>query len=149
MTEKIDNNIIAIEEIMDMIPHRYPLLLVDRVLELSEHKTIKGIKNVSFNEPQFMGHFPSNPVMPGVLIIEALAQISAVLVSKSIKAQKDEKLVYFMSIDNAKFRKIVKPGDTLILHSEIMQARGNVWKFKAFAEVDSIIVAESEFMAMV
>lgn len=141
-------NEIDIAQIMDMIPHRYPFLLVDRVTEINENSVI-GIKNVTFNEPQFMGHFPNNPVMPGVLIIEALAQVSAVLVSHKIKADKNQKLVYFMSIDNAKFRKIVRPGDSLILKSTITHNKGDVWKFSATAEIGGILAAESDFMAMV
>ncbi len=144
-----NNNIINIADIMSMIPHRYPFLLVDKVTHIETNHSIVGIKNVTFNEPQFTGHFPDNPVMPGVLIIEAMAQISAVLVAHSIEAKKEEKLVYFMSIDNAKFRKIVRPGDRLILKSSILQHRSEVWKFEATAEVDGAIVAESNFMAMV
>ncbi len=144
-----NNNIINISEIMSMIPHRYPFLLVDKVTDLEVNHSITGIKNITFNEPQFTGHFPDNPVMPGVLIIEAMAQISAVLVARSIDAKKEEKLVYFMSIDNAKFRKIVRPGDILTLKSVITQHRSDVWKFQATAEVEGSIVAESNFMAMV
>lgn len=144
-----NNNIINIADIMSMIPHRYPFLLVDKVTHIETNHSIVGIKNVTFNEPQFTGHFPDNPVMPGVLIIEAMAQISAILVAHSIEAKKEEKLVYFMSIDNAKFRKIVRPGDRLILKSSILQHRSDVWKFEANAEVDGAIVAESNFMAMV
>ncbi len=147
-----ENNIsipkINIGEIMDMIPHRYPFLLVDRIIEIETNHSITGIKNVTFNEPQFAGHFPDNPVMPGVLIIEALAQVSAVLTAYSTNAKKAEKLVYFMSIDNAKFRKIVRPGDTLILKSSIVQHRGTVWKFSTTAEVDDAVVAEADLMAM-
>jgi 3-hydroxyacyl-[acyl-carrier-protein] dehydratase len=144
------NNIeIDINQIMELIPHRYPFLLVDRVTKVEKGKSIEGIKNVTFNEPQFMGHFPNNPVMPGVLIIEALAQVSAVLVSSSIEGNRQEKLVYFMSIDKAKFRKIVRPGDRLVLKSEIIQNKGNVWKFSATAEIEGEVAAESEFMAMV
>ncbi len=140
---------VDINQIMEMIPHRYPFLLVDRITKLENGNSIEGIKNITFNEPQFMGHFPNNPVMPGVLIIEALAQVSAVLVSSSIDGKKEEKLVYFMSIDMAKFRKIVRPGDCMILKSKITQNKGSVWKFSATAEVDGQIAAEAEFMAMV
>ena len=138
-----------INEIMNMIPHRFPLLLVDRVTHYSAGKSIIGIKNVTLNEPHFTGHFPANPVMPGVLIIEAMAQVSAILVAKTLSAKPDEKTVYFMSIDNAKFRKIVQPGDRIYLHSKIVQHRASVWKFEARAEVDGKVVAESIFTAMV
>ena len=139
----------GIEEIMQMIPHRYPFLLVDKITEYTSGDTITGIKNVTFNEPQFMGHFPNNPVMPGVLIVEAMAQVSAVLVAKTLNAKPSEKIIYFMSIESAKFRKVVRPGDVLYIYSKIAQHRGDVWKFTARAEVDSDIVAESTFTAMV
>ncbi len=141
-------NSMDIVEIMEMIPHRYPFLLVDRIIELKINESIIGIKNVTFNEPQFLGHFPSKPIMPGVLIIEAMAQVSAVLVAKSInsRANKD---VYFMTIEQTKFRKIVVPGDMLYISSKIEQNRGQVWKFSAHAEVDKKLVAESKFTAMV
>lgn len=144
---------ISIEEIMRMIPHRYPFLLVDKVVDLVKGERIVGIKNITFNEPQFMGHFPGFPVMPGVLIVEALAQVSAILVSKTLNSDNDvnvaEKTVFFMSIEDAKFRKVVQPGDTLYLHSTIKQNRGAVWKFTSYAEVDGKKVAESTFSAMV
>jgi 3-hydroxyacyl-[acyl-carrier-protein] dehydratase len=139
---------IDILEIMAMLPHRYPLLLVDKVLEYELNKSIIGIKNVTFNEPHFTGHFPNKPIMPGVLIIEAMAQLSAILVAKSISSCK-EKDVYFMSIDGAKFRKVVQPGDTMYLYAELQQNRGSVWKFSARAEVNKELVAESTFTAMV
>ncbi len=142
-------NVINITEILSMIPHRYPLLLVDRILEYEAGKSIVGIKNITFNEPQFMGHFPGRPVMPGVLIIEAMAQVSAVLVAKTINAKPGEKLVYFMGIDNAKFRQIVEPGDTLHIYAKIEQQRGDAWKFSAIAKVGDKVVAESSFSAMV
>jgi len=131
-----------------MLPHRYPLLLVDKVLEYELNKSIIGIKNVTFNEPHFTGHFPNKPIMPGVLIIEAMAQLSAILVAKSISSCK-EKDVYFMSIDGAKFRKVIQPGDTMYLYAELQQNRGSVWKFSARAEVNKELVAESTFTAMV
>ena len=139
---------IDILEIMAMLPHRYPLLLVDKVLEYELNKSIIGIKNVTFNEPHFTGHFPNKPIMPGVLIIEAMAQLSAILVAKSISSCK-EKDVYFMSIDGAKFRKVIQPGDTMYLYAELQQNRGSVWKFSARAEVNKELVAESTFTAMV
>lgn len=140
---------INITEILQMIPHRYPMLLVDRILEFVPGKNIVGIKNVSFNEPQFLGHFPDNPVMPGVLIVEAMAQVSAILVAKTINALPSEKSVLFMSIDNAKFRHIVRPGDSLYIYSQIEQNRGDVWKFTAQAKINDVIAAESSFTAMV
>jgi 3-hydroxyacyl-[acyl-carrier-protein] dehydratase len=139
---------IDITEIMSLIPHRYPLLLVDRVTSFKLDHSIVGIKNVTLNEPQFTGHFPNRPVMPGVLIIEAMAQLSAILVAKSMDST-DDKEVYFMSIEMAKFRKIVQPGDTMYLYSSIEQHRSHVWKFAARAEVNNELVAESKFTAMV
>ena len=133
---------------MSIIPHRYPFLLIDRVVEIELKKSIIGIKNVTANEPQFTGHFPTRPVMPGVLIIEAMAQLSAVLVAKSMEST-DDKEVFFMSIDESKFRKVVEPGDTLKMFAEIIQNRGPVWKFKARAEVDGKVAAEGVFTAMV
>ena len=139
---------IDIKEIMSIIPHRYPFLLIDRVTEIKLKESIVGIKNVTANEPQFMGHFPGRPVMPGVLIIEAMAQLSAVLVAKSMESTEDKE-VFFMSIDESKFRKVVQLGDVLIIYASITQSRGAVWKFKARAEVDGKIAAESVFTAMV
>ncbi len=139
---------INITEILKLIPHRYPLLLVDRVIEFEEGKSIHAIKNVTFNEPQFTGHFPSKPVMPGVLIVEAMAQASAILVSKSMDSRED-KDVYFMSIEKTKFRKIVEPGDVMHIYAKIEQNRGQVWKFSGRVEVDGAVVAESDFTAMV
>lgn len=140
---------ISISEIMKMIPHRYPFLLVDKIIDIVPSESIIGIKNVTFNEPQFMGHFPDNPIMPGVLMIEALAQVAAVLVSKTLNAKPNEKEVYFMAIEGAKFRKVVVPGDTLHLHAKIVQNRGTVWKFAARAEVDGALAVETSFTAMV
>lgn len=142
------NSIIDINEIMKLIPHRYPFLLVDRILEYKPKESIIGIKNITMNEPQFQGHFPSRPIMPGVLIIEALAQLSAVLVAKSLETTEDKE-VFFMSVEDTKFRKIITPGDSLIMQANIMQNRGPVWKFSASAKVDNEIAAESVFTAMV
>jgi 3-hydroxyacyl-[acyl-carrier-protein] dehydratase len=139
---------IDINEIMSIIPHRYPFLLIDRITELNLQQSIVGIKNVTANEPQFTGHFPTRPVMPGVLIIEAMAQLSAVLVAKSMNSTEDKE-VFFMSIEESKFRKIVEPGDTLVMYGSIIQNRGSVWKFKARSEVDGKIAAEAIFTAMV
>ncbi len=139
---------IDINEIMSIIPHRYPFLLIDRVTSITLNESIVGIKNVTINEPQFTGHFPDRPVMPGVLIIEAMAQLAAVLVAKSMDSTKGKE-VFFMSIEEAKFRKIVEPGDTIIMYASIIQNRGPVWKFKARSEVDGKIAAETLFTAMV
>ncbi len=140
---------IRIEEIIKSIPHRYPLLLVDRIIAMEKNKSVVGIKNVTFNEPHFMGHFPEKPIMPGVLIIEAMAQTSAVMVVKSSDFNPEDKLVYFVSIDNVKFRKPVVPGDVLELHIETIQNRGAVWKFSGVAMVDGQKVTEAEFSAMI
>jgi 3-hydroxyacyl-[acyl-carrier-protein] dehydratase len=140
--------VMDINEIAAIIPHRYPMLLVDRIIDFHQNEKISGIKNITMNEPQFTGHFPDRPVMPGVLIVEAMAQLSAVLVAKSMKSTQDKE-VFFMSIEETKFRKIVEPGDCMIMHSNIIQNRGNVWKFKAFSEVDGKVVAEATFTAMV
>jgi 3-hydroxyacyl-[acyl-carrier-protein] dehydratase len=137
-----------INQIMSIIPHRYPFLLIDRIKEIILGEFIIGIKNVTFNEPQFTGHFPSRPIMPGVLIIEAMAQLSAVLVAKSMETTEDKE-VFFMSIEESKFRKIVAPGDCLVMYSSIVQNRGSVWKFKARSEVDGKIASEAVFTAMV
>ena len=147
MSTKEDTSM-DINQIMSIIPHRYPFLLVDRITEIVVGKSIIGIKNVTANEPQFTGHFPSRPIMPGVLIIEAMAQLSAVLVAKSMDSTEDKE-VFFMSIDESKFRKVVEPGDCLIMYSSIIQNRGSVWKFKARAEVDGKIASEATFTAMV
>ncbi len=150
MTETTGHTtIIDIRQIMTMIPHRYPLLLVDKIIELDAHKSATGLKNVTFNEPFFQGHFPGAPVMPGVLIIESMAQTAAIMVVKSLELQDQGKLVYFMTIDNTKFRKPVVPGDTLHIHIETLKTRGPVWKFKGEAMVDGVLVAEAEFSAMI
>lgn len=142
------DNSVDILEIKRMIPHRYPFLLIDKVRDIEDGKSAIGIKNVTINEPFFEGHFPVRPVMPGVLIIEALAQTAAVLVVKTLDAIDQEMLVYFMSIDGAKFRKPVGPGDQIVLGVTVLRARGKVWKFKGEARVDGAIVAEAEFTAM-
>lgn len=147
MTEA--NTIINIERIMQMIPHRYPILLVDRVVEMELGERMVGLKNVTFNEPHFMGHFPNSPIMPGVLIIEAMAQTSAILVVETLGKAAEGKLVYFMSIDEARFRKPVVPGDSLYLHVYKERNRGNVWKFRGEAQVDGKKVAEASFSAMI
>ncbi|WP_341789487.1 3-hydroxyacyl-ACP dehydratase FabZ [Rickettsia endosymbiont of Polydrusus tereticollis] len=139
---------IEIVEIMSMLPHRYPFLLIDKVLEFELGKSISGIKNVTFNEPQFMGHFPEKPVMPGVLIVEAMAQLAAILVAKSLDSTEDKE-VFLMSIEDSKFRKIVQPGDTMHIYAQIDQQRGPVWKFYSKVMVDGVLAAESKFTATV
>ena len=140
--------VIDIEEIKRLIPHRYPFLLIDFVKGINLGKSAIGIKNVTINEPFFPGHFPKEPIMPGVLIVEALAQTAAVLVVKTINQADEDLLVYFMSMNNTKFRKLVRPGDTLSLKVEVIQNRRNVWRFCGTALVSNEIVAESEFTAM-
>lgn len=136
-------------EIKEMIPHRYPFLLVDKVIEVEAGKRCIGIKNVTCNEPYFEGHFPGHPVMPGVLIIESMAQTAGCLVVHTLGPDARGKIVYFMTIDNARFRKPVVPGDVLRVHCEIKQSRGNVWKFEGVAEVDGKKVAEATYSAMI
>ncbi len=136
-----------IEKIMNLLPHRYPFLLIDSIVEIKPNEMILAKKNVTINEPQFTGHFPSHPVMPGVLIIEAMAQASAVLVINSGKVDGGE-IVYLTGIDKAKFRKPVTPGDTLILRSEVMQSRASIWKCIATATVNESLVAKAEITAI-
>jgi UDP-3-O-[3-hydroxymyristoyl] N-acetylglucosamine deacetylase/3-hydroxyacyl-[acyl-carrier-protein] dehydratase len=138
----------GIEEIMRVLPHRYPFLLVDRILEIEEGKRVVGIKNVTINEPFFQGHFPGHPIMPGVLIVEAMAQVGGMLLLGGLE-EPDQKVVYFMSLDNIKFRKPVKPGDQLVFEVEIVQIRGKVCKTRGVAKVDGEVVAEAEMAAMV
>ena len=133
-------------EIRKLLPHRYPFLLVDRILDIDPKVKATGLKNVTFNEPFFQGHFPDNPIMPGVLIVEAMAQVSGILAFKS-GAKGDA--VYFMSIEKAKFRRPVVPGDQLRFEISILQQRNKVWKFSGQAFVDDKVVAEAEFTAMV
>lgn len=137
-----------IPRIMEKIPHRAPMLLIDRIDELEAYKSISATKGVTYNEPFFLGHFPSRPVMPGVLIVEALAQTAGVLVVESLGKDAMGKLVYFMSIEGAKFRKLVVPGDQLILKAQVLQTRKNVWKFKGEAYVDGALCAEATYTAM-
>jgi 3-hydroxyacyl-[acyl-carrier-protein] dehydratase len=138
-----------IEGVLNAIPHRYPFLLIDRVVDLVSDQSAIGVKNVSINEFYFQGHFPRRPVMPGVLIIEAMAQTAAVLVVHSLGPKARGKLVYFMSVDNARFRRPVVPGDQLHLDVRKKQRRLNVWKFEAVATVDAKPVAEATFAAMI
>jgi 3-hydroxyacyl-[acyl-carrier-protein] dehydratase len=138
-----------IARIMQAIPHRYPFLLVDRVVEVIPDTSCIGIKNVTINEGFFQGHFPAHPVMPGVLIIESMAQTAAVLVVETLGPEAQGKLVYFMSIEGAKFRKPVGPGDQMRIHCVKQRSRGAVWKFHAEAKVDGVVCAEATYAAMI
>lgn len=140
---------IDVNRIMKMIPHRYPFLLVDRIVECEPGVSAVGLKNVTINEPHFQGHFPQLPIMPGVLIIEAMAQTAALLVVEKYGEEGEGKIVYFMGIDSAKFRKPVVPGDSLYIHVHTTQSRANVWKFRAEAKVNDVVVAEASFGAMI
>jgi 3-hydroxyacyl-[acyl-carrier-protein] dehydratase len=140
---------IDITEILARIPHRYPFLLVDRAEEYRPHQSIVGIKCVTVNEPFFQGHFPGYPVMPGVLIVEALAQTGAVLMSKSLDVDVAGKTILFMSLDNCRFRHPVRPGDVVRMPVEVIRARGDVFKFRGRAMVGEKTAAEAEFAAMV
>jgi 3-hydroxyacyl-[acyl-carrier-protein] dehydratase len=140
---------IDIRRIMQLIPHRYPFLLIDRVVGVIPGEEATGIKNVSINEFYFQGHFPQRPVMPGVLIIEAMAQTAAVLVVHTIGPEAEGKLVYFMSLDSARFRRPVLPGDSLAVRVVKKQKRGNVWKFDGSALVQDKLAAEATFAAMI
>lgn len=138
-----------IARIMKLIPHRYPFLMIDKIENVVTGLRATGVKNVSVNEWFFHGHFPDHKVMPGVLIIEAMAQTAASLVVHTLGEESEGKLVYFMSIDNARFRKPVHPGDRLLVDVEKQRSRGNVWKFNGKATVDGLLVAESTFAAMI
>lgn len=137
-----------IDLIQRIIPHRYPFLLVDRVVDIEGSERATGIKNVTFNEPHFQGHFPGAPIMPGVTIVEALAQTAAVMVGVAEDLADKNFLVYFMAIDGAKFRRKVVPGDVLKLHVETKRGGGKVWKFEGRAEVDGELACQCEFTAM-
>jgi beta-hydroxyacyl-ACP dehydratase FabZ len=137
-----------IRKIMGFLPHRYPFILVDRIVEMTPHERIVGLKNVTMNEPFFQGHFPGAPVMPGVLIVEAMAQAGGILAYASRGEDQEKEVVYFMGIDKARFRKPVIPGDQLILEMISTKTRGNVFKMSGKASVDGALVAEAEIMAM-
>ncbi|MDB5415338.1 MAG: fabZ [Rubritepida sp.] len=139
----------GIAQIMAAIPHRYPFLLIDRVVDLIVDHSATGVKNVTINENFFQGHFPMEPVMPGVLIVESMAQTAAVLVVATLGADAKGKLVYFMSVEAAKFRRPVVPGDQIRVHVTKVQRRMNVWKFSALAKVDGQVVAEAIYSAMI
>jgi 3-hydroxyacyl-[acyl-carrier-protein] dehydratase len=140
---------IDIQRVMQMIPHRQPFLMIDKVVGVVADARATGIKNLTINESFFQGHFPARPVMPGVLIIEAMAQTAAVLVVYTLGPQAEGKLVYFMTVDNARFRRPVFPGDVLHIHVSKQRNRGNVWKFEGRAEVRGQLMAEAVFTAMI
>ncbi len=139
-----------INQVMGFLPHRYPFLMIDRILEFEADKRVVGLKNVTINEPFFQGHFPGHPIMPGVLLLEAMAQTGGVMALMSLPPEEvPKKVLYFMSIDKAKFRKPVLPGDQVRFELTLIKARGNIKSFKAEAKVDGAIVAEAEMMAMI
>lgn len=144
---------INVEEIMKVLPHRYPILLVDRITKLELEKSVEGYKNITFNEPIFAGHFPASPIYPGVYIIEGMAQTGGILAYKSLFGMNavngGSRLVYFMSIDRAKFRSMVKPGDKLVYKIEVLKHKGKVWVIDGKAYVDDKLVAEAELKAMI
>ena len=143
----IDVSAIDIKEIMRLLPHRYPFLLVDRILEVEKAKSITGLKNVTINEPFFQGHFPSEPIMPGVLILEGMAQVGGILAFHSIPEMVGDKLIYFAGIDKVRFRQPVVPGDQLIFEMEVLKQKGKIWKMSGKAMVNDTLVAEAELMA--
>jgi len=140
---------VDVQRIMEMIPHRHPFLMIDKVVDMVANERATGVKNVSINEGYFQGHFPARPVMPGVLIIEAMAQTAAVLVVHTLGPEAEGKLVYFMSVDNARFRRPVFPGDRLDVYVSKQRHRGNVWKFEGQAKVGDNLMAEAVFAAMI
>ena len=139
-----------IQTIQRILPHRYPFLLVDKVVDIDGVKSCTGVKNVTFNEPHFQGHFPGKPIMPGVTIVEAMAQTAAVMIGTSLGLTDGNLNVYFMAIDNCKFRRMVVPGDVLEMHLETTRGKagGKVWRFKGVATVEGELAAEAEFTAM-
>jgi 3-hydroxyacyl-[acyl-carrier-protein] dehydratase len=144
-----EKNELDIERILQILPHRWPFILVDRVTEVVPNEVIRGHKCVSMNEPWFLGHFPNHPIMPGVLVIEALAQIGGILAYASEPFDSEASLLYFLGIDKAKFRRPVVPGDRLDLEVSVVQHRTNVWKLKGEASVDGTLCAQGELLASV
>ncbi|GHE85401.1 3-hydroxyacyl-ACP dehydratase FabZ [Thalassotalea profundi] len=142
----LQKNVIGVEEIQKLIPHRYPMLLVDRVLDYQPGKWLHGIKNVTINEPIFTGHFPELAIFPGVLILESLAQATGILGFKTTEGREDDEMYLFASIDNAKFKHPVVPGDTMHLHVEFIKERRNMWKFYGEAKVDGKVVCSADLM---
>jgi 3-hydroxyacyl-[acyl-carrier-protein] dehydratase len=141
-----DEKTLDIEAVLHRLPHRYPFLMVDRVLSVTPGKSIVAIKNVTANEAYFVGHFPGHPVMPGVLVLEALAQAGGVLAWESVSGPERLWTLYLVGVDEARFKQIVRPGDTLMLKVELTQRRRNLWRFAARAEVEGKLVAEAEFL---
>ncbi|GKX55326.1 3-hydroxyacyl-[acyl-carrier-protein] dehydratase FabZ [Leminorella grimontii] len=141
-----DNHTLDIEEILSLLPHRYPFLLVDRVLDFDKGKFLKAVKNVSVNEPFFQGHFPGKPIFPGVLILEAMAQATGILAFKSLGRLEPGELYYFAAVDNARFKRPVQPGDQLILEVEFIKERRGVARFRGVAKVDGEIACEADMM---
>jgi 3-hydroxyacyl-[acyl-carrier-protein] dehydratase len=146
---KIDIPVLDIKQLLAMIPHRYPFLLLDRLIDIRHDHSATGIKNVTMNEPFFVGHFPGHPVMPGVLIIESMAQTAAALAISTLGPEASGPIVYFMSVENAKFRKPVTPGDQLRLTLTKDRRRGTVWRFNGIARVEGAVVAEASITAMI
>lgn len=144
---ELDIPTMDIKEIVRLLPHRYPFLLVDRILKGEKRKSIVGLKNVSMNEPYFQGHFPSEPIMPGVLILEGMAQVGGILAFYSIPEMIGEKLIYFAGIDKVRFRRPVVPGDQLIYEMTVLKQKGKIWKMEGKAKVGNEVAAEAEFMA--
>lgn len=138
-----------VNRIKELIPHRYPFLMIDKLIDVVPNVRATGIKNVTINEPYFQGHFPNRPIMPGVLIIEAMAQTAGTLVMETLGAEGEDSLVYFLTIDSARFRKPVTPGDQLHVRVEKIRNRGDVWKFKGEATVEGTLMAEAVFSAMI
>ena len=148
MSDEKPENYADIQEIKGLIPHRYPFLMIDAVKDIVPNETAVGIKNVSMNEPHFQGHFPERPVMPGVMIVEAMAQTAAILVARTLDMGENNMLVYFLTIDKCKFRHVVAPPDQLELHVKVIRGRGKLWRFWGEGMVDGKVVAEAEFNAM-
>lgn len=137
-----------LSRIMEVLPHRYPFLLVDRIIEMNGDESCIGIKNVTANEPHFQGHFPSEPIMPGVLLVEGMAQTAGALCILAQGEGVSPQLVYFMTIDKCRFRKPVRPGDQVEFHMTKIRSRGTIWKFQGYAKVDGAVAAEAEISAM-
>jgi 3-hydroxyacyl-[acyl-carrier-protein] dehydratase len=149
MTDNIESTSMDIHEILEHLPHRYPFVLIDRVISMELGKEITALKNVTINEPFFPGHFPHHPVMPGVLIVEAMAQAAAVLSFKTMGAKpSDDSVYYFAGIDSARFKKPVSPGDQVILNVKIDRILKGIWKYIGVARVDGVIVAEAQMMCI-
>ena len=151
MTEETKTTLGAADilEVMKLLPHRYPFLLIDKIIDIDGNNSATGIKNVTVNEPHFTGHFPDRPIMPGVLIVEAMAQTGALLMSKSLDVAVADKVIMFMSIDGVRFRKPARPGDQLRMEVKVIRARGDAYKFRGETFIDGKLAAEAEFMAMV